>query len=63
MISLDMKTQPTMETKLADWESAFNSISNKQSKEAEILDGLASGLKNKIMIEGMRVISGIAQVN
>ena len=63
MISLDMKTQPTMETKLADWESAFNSISNKQSKEAEILDGLASGLKNKIMIEGMRVIPGIAQVN
>ena len=62
MISLCMKTQPTMETKLADWKSAFNSISNKQSKEARILDGLVAGLKNKIMIEGMIVIPGIAQV-
>lgn len=60
MISLYMKTQPTIETKIADWTSAFNSISNKQSEEAQILRGLVNGLKNKIKVEGMTVIPGVA---
>ncbi|MFB5648290.1 MAG: hypothetical protein ACE5RM_02260 [Candidatus Nitrosomaritimum aestuariumsis] len=60
MISLYMITQPTLETKLADWTLAFNSISNKQSEEAQILKGLVKDLKNKIIGEGMAVIPGVA---
>lgn len=60
MISLYMITQPTTETKLADWITAFNSISNKQSEEAQILKGLVNGLKNGIIREGMAVIPGAA---
>ena len=60
MISLNMITQPTLETKLADWTLAFNSISNKQSEEAQILKGLVKDLKNKIIGEGMVVIPGVA---
>ena len=60
MISLYMITQPTIETKLADWTLAFNSISNKQSEEAQILTGLVNGLKNKIIGEGMVTIPGVA---
>ncbi len=60
MISLNMITQPTVETKLADWTLAFNSISNKQSEEAQILKGLVKDLKNKIIGEGMVVIPGVA---
>ena len=60
MISLSMKTQPTPQTKLADWTAAFNSMSDKQSKEAQILQGLVSDLKNKIMTQGMTVIPGVA---
>ena len=60
MISLYMITQPTVETKLADWTLAFNSISNKQSEEAQILKGLVKDLKNKIIGEGMVVIPGVA---
>ena len=60
MISLDMITQPSIETKLADWTAAFNSISNKQSEEAQILKGLANSLKNKIIGEGMKIIPGVA---
>ena len=45
MISFNMITQPTIETKLADWITAFNSISNKQSEEAQILKGLVNDLK------------------
>jgi len=60
MISLNMITQPTPETKLADWTAAFNSISNKQSEKAQILNGLVNGLKNKIIGEGMRTIPGVA---
>ena len=60
MISLSMKTQPTPQTKLADWTEAFNSMSDKQSKEAQILQGLVSDLKNKIMTQGMTVIPGVA---
>ena len=60
MISLYMITQPAVETKLADWTLAFNSISNKQSEEAQILKGLVNGLKNKIIGEGMVVIPGVA---
>ena len=60
MISLNMITQPTVETKLADWTLAFNSISNKQSEEAQILKGLVKDLKNKISGEGMVVIPGVA---
>ena len=60
MISLNMITQPTTETKLADWTLAFNSISNKRSDEAQILRGLVSGLKNKIIGEGMVTIPGVA---
>ena len=44
-----MITQPTTETKLADWTAAFNSISNKQSEEAKTLNGLVNGLKNRII--------------
>ena len=60
MISLNMITQPTVETKLADWTLAFNSISNKQSEEAQILRGLVNSLKNKIVGEGMEIIPGVA---
>ena len=60
MISFNMITQPTIETKLADWTLAFNSISNKQSEEAQILKGLVNGLKNKIVGEGMVIIPGVA---
>ena len=60
MISLFMITQPTTETKLANWITAFNSISNKQSEEAQILKGLVNGLKNGIIREGMAVIPGVA---
>jgi len=60
MISLCMITQPTIETKLADWNSAFNSISNKQSKDAQILKGLINGLKNETIREGMKSIPGVA---
>ena len=60
MISLNMITQPTIETKLADWTLAFNSISNKQSEEAKILKGLVNGLKNKIVREGMTTVPGVA---
>ena len=55
-----MITQPTIETKLADWTLAFNSISNKQSEEAQILRGLVKGLRNKIFGEGMVTVSGVA---
>ena len=54
-----MITQPTIETKLADWTAAFNSISNKQSEEAQILKGLVNGLKNGIIREGMATIPGV----
>lgn len=60
MISSCMIKQPTLETKLADWTLAFNSISNKQSEEAQILKGLVKDLKNKIIGEGMAVIPGVA---
>lgn len=60
MISLNMITQPTVETKLADWTLAFNSISNKQSEESQILKDLINDLKNKIKGEGMVVIPGVA---
>lgn len=60
MISLNMKTQPTSETKLVDWTLAFNSISNKQSEEAQILRGLVNGLKSKVIGEGMATIPGVA---
>jgi len=60
MISLNMIKQPTIETKLADWITAFNSISNKQSEEAQILKGLVNGLKNGIIREGMTIIPGVA---
>lgn len=60
MISSYMIKQPTLETKLADWTLAFNSISNKQSEEAQILKGLVKDLKNKIIGEGMAVIPGVA---
>jgi len=53
-----MITQPTIETKLADWMTVFNSISNKQSEEAQILKGLVNGLKNRIIGEGMITIPG-----
>ncbi len=55
-----MKTQPTSETKLVDWTLAFNSISNKQSEEAQILRGLVNGLKSKVIGEGMATILGVA---
>ncbi len=54
-----MITQPTIETKLADWTAAFNSISNKQSEEAQILKGLVNGLKNGIIRERMITIPGV----
>ncbi len=59
-ISPIMITQPTIETKLFDWNLAFNSISNKQTEEARILKGLVNGLKNKIIGDGMVTIPGIA---
>ena len=56
MISLCMKTQSMIETKKADWIAAFNSISDKQSEEAQILKGLIYGLKNKINGEGIIIV-------
>jgi hypothetical protein len=41
-----MKKQVTVEQKLVDWESAFNSMSNLQNDEA--LKGLIAGLRTKI---------------
>jgi hypothetical protein len=41
-----MKTQVTLEEKLADWESVFYSIGDLQNDEA--LKGLISGLRVKI---------------
>ena len=49
-----MKTQVTMEQKLADWESVFYSMSNLQTDES--LKGLIAGLREKI---GMQ-IPGVA---
>lgn len=60
MIALGMITQPSVETKLADWTAAFNSISNKQTDEALILKGLINDLKDKIIKEGMVPIPGVA---
>ena len=60
MISFCMTTQPTIETKLADWVSAFYSISNKQSEDAQILKGLINGLKKETIREGMGSIPGVA---
>ena len=57
MISNNMKTQPTIEKKLADWISAFSSISNKQSQEAQILKELTINLREKIH-GGMVIIPG-----
>ena len=41
-----MKTQVSLEQKLADWESAFNSMSDLQNDES--LKGLIAGLRTKI---------------
>ena len=41
-----MKTQVTLEQKLADWESAFNSMSGLQNDES--LKELITGLRTKI---------------
>ena len=60
MISLNMKTQPTIQTNLADWNTAFNSISNKQSDQGQILAGLITGLKAKVSSQGMQVVPGVA---
>lgn len=60
MISLFMKTQFVIETKKADWIAAFNSMSNKQSEEAQILKGLIDGLKDKIMEEGITIVPEVA---
>ena len=49
-----MKTQITMEQKLADWELAFNSISNMQNDQH--LKGLIESLRVKIRV----VIPGVA---
>ena len=60
MISLFMKTQSLIETKKADWIAAFNSISNKQSEEAQILEGLINSLETKIARRGTIIVPGVA---
>ena len=60
MIALCMKTQSMIETKKADWIEAFNSISNKQSEEAQILKDLIYGLKNKIHEDGIVIVPEVA---
>ena len=60
MISLYMITQPTIETKLADWTTAFYSISNKQSKQAKVLRGLIESLSDELVNRGMVIIPGVA---
>ena len=60
MISFCMKTHPTIQTKIADWNAAFNSISDRQSDEAQILDDLITGLQRKMIREGMVAIPGVA---
>ena len=41
--TIDMQKHPTIDKKLADWVSAFNSIPDKQSKDAQILKNLILG--------------------
>ena len=53
-----MQKIPTIEKKLADWMTAFNSMPNQQSQEAQILRDLTTGLKDKIVYEGMVIIPG-----
>ena len=60
MISFGMKTQSMIETKKADWIAAFNSISNKQSEEAQILKGLINGPKNKTVGERIVIAPEVA---
>lgn len=38
--TINMQKHPTVDKKLADWVSAFNSIPNKQTQEAHILKSL-----------------------
>ena len=56
MISFGMETKPTVYSKLADWITAFNSISDQQPKEARILGELISSLQKKMMSERIAVI-------
>ncbi|HUU48733.1 MAG TPA: hypothetical protein VMW55_08130 [Nitrosopumilaceae archaeon] len=49
-----MKTQVTLDQKLADWESVFYSMSNSQNKES--LKGLIADLRTKMGIS----IPGVA---
>jgi hypothetical protein len=55
-----MKTQSLIETKKADWIAAFNSISNKQSVEAQILKSLITGIENKTDGKGIIIVPGAA---
>jgi hypothetical protein len=47
-----MKTQPTIEKKYADWKSAFNSISDWKSDDANILGMLITGIEEKMLTVG-----------
>jgi len=42
-----MQKHPMVDKKLADWVSFFNSISNKQTQEAKILESLILGYHAK----------------
>ncbi len=41
-----MKTYPSVEKKLDDWRSAFDSISDKQNHEVQILKGMIIELEH-----------------
>ena len=43
--TINMKTYPTIEKKIADWTLAFNSVKNQQGKQ--ILKDLINGLNEK----------------
>jgi len=46
-----MQQHPKVDKKLADWASAFNSMPNKHTKEAQILKSLILGYRTTIRKE------------
>ena len=53
-----MKKYIPYEKKLADWESAFDSMNSSQGKEAKVLAGLIQGLKDNMMARNANQIPG-----
>lgn len=49
--TISMQQHPKVDKKLADWASAFNSMPNKHTKEAQILKSLILGYRTTIRKE------------